>query len=345
MALPRPHRPNTPMARPAAEPSHRACVLLLAYNQQETIESAIDSVLGQQCEPIEIVLSDDASSDGSFALMQAAAERYRGPHSVRAIRNATNLGIGQHYNELVRATRAPLLVTAAGDDTSTPDRVSRLLQAWDANGQRADLIASHLIDLDHEGRLHDVIRVDDLATCRGVDDWARQRPYIVGAGHAFTRRMMERFGPLAADIAYEDQVMVFRAIVSGGAITVDAPLVHYRRGGTSRRPRFDRPADMSRWTVRQRGREIAEMKQLLRDAELAGCHAQVEAVLRHSLARASYVQELALAGSTQAIRQVYRDAPRSLPWLWRFKKMLHARFPNATYGIKSGLGVFQRRRH
>jgi glycosyltransferase involved in cell wall biosynthesis len=226
MALPRPHRPNTPMARPAAEPSHRACVLLLAYNQQETIESAIDSVLGQQCEPIEIVLSDDASSDGSFALMQAAAERYRGPHSVRAIRNATNLGIGQHYNELVRATRAPLLVTAAGDDTSTPDRVSRLLQAWDANGQRADLIASHLIDLDHEGRLHDVIRVDDLATCRGVDDWARQRPYIVGAGHAFTRRMMERFGPLAADIAYEDQVMVFRAIVSGGAITVDAPLVH-----------------------------------------------------------------------------------------------------------------------
>ena len=120
MASPRPNRPNMPMATPSARPSHRACVLLLAYNQQETIESAIDSVLGQQCEPIEIVLSDDASSDCSFELMQAAAERYRGPHSVRARRNATNLGIGQHYNELVRATRAPLLVTAAGDDISTP---------------------------------------------------------------------------------------------------------------------------------------------------------------------------------------------------------------------------------
>ena len=101
------------MTPPSAEPSPRACVLLLAYNQQETIESAIDSVLGQQCEPIEIVLSDDASSDRSFELMQAAAERYRGPHVVVARRNATNLGIGQHYNELVRATRAPLLVTLA----------------------------------------------------------------------------------------------------------------------------------------------------------------------------------------------------------------------------------------
>ena len=202
MASPRPHRPNTPMATPSAEPSHRACVLLLAYNQQETIESAIDSVLEQQCEPIEIVLSDDASSDCSFELMQAAAERYRGPHSVSARRNATNLGIGQHYNQLVRATRAPLLVTAAGDDTSTPDRVLRLLQAWDANGQRADLIASHLIDLDHEGRRHDVIRVEDLAAYRGVDDWARQRPYSVGAGHAFTRTVYapaDGIGPSRAE--------------------------------------------------------------------------------------------------------------------------------------------------
>jgi glycosyltransferase involved in cell wall biosynthesis len=328
----------------SSERAHRACVILLAYNQQETIETAMASVLGQQCEPIEIVLSDDASTDGTFAMMQAAAERYHGPHRVHARRNVTNAGIGGHYNELVQATQAPLLVTAAGDDISAPDRVARLLQAWDAGGGRADLIASHLIDLDHEGRLHGVIRVDDLASYGGVDDWARRRPYIVGAGHAFTRRMMARFGPMATDIAYEDQVMVFRAIVSGGAITVDAPLVQYRRGGTSRRPRFESAADLARWTVRQRGREIAEMAQLFRDAEVAGCRAQVEAALHKPFARATYMQRLALAESPAEIRQVYREAG-SLPWLWRFKKMLHARFPKATYKVKSGLAVFQRRRH
>ncbi|MBV9891711.1 MAG: glycosyltransferase family 2 protein, partial [Rhizobacter sp.] len=146
------------VAQHRAEPGHRACVLLLGYNQQQTIEAAIASVFAQRCEPLAIVLSDDASSDATFALMQAAAERYRGPHSVHARRNASNLGIGRHYNELLQATRAPLLVTAAGDDLSTPDRVARLLQAWDGSGGRADLIASHLVDLDHEGQLHDVIR-------------------------------------------------------------------------------------------------------------------------------------------------------------------------------------------
>ncbi len=332
------------VAEHRVEPAHRACVILLGYNQEQTIASAIASVLAQRCEPIEIVLSDDASSDGTFALMEAAAERYRGPHSVRARRNAANLGIGRHYNELLQATRAPFLVTAAGDDLSTPDRVARLLQAWDGSGGRADLIASHLVDLDHDGRLHGVIRVDDLAAYRGVDDWVRRRPYIVGAGHAFTRRMMERFGPLAAPIAYEDQVMVFRAIVAGGAITVDAPLVHYRRGGTSRRPRFDGAAEMRRWNLRQRDREIAEIMQLLRDAEVAGCRAQVEAVLREPLARATYLRQLGLADSRQSIKRVYHDADRSLPWLWRFRKMLHARFPNATYNVKCGLAVCLRRR-
>jgi hypothetical protein len=324
--------------------AHRACVILLAYNQQATVESAIASVLGQQCEPLEIVLSDDASGDGTFALLQAAAERYVGPHHVRARRNEVNLGIGEHYNQLLRETRAPLLVTAAGDDISTPDRVARLLQAWDANGCRADLIASHLIDLDDEGRLHEQIRVDDLAPYRGVEDWAAGRPYIVGAGHAFTRRMMERFGPMAPEVAYEDQIMVFRSIVSGGAITVDAPLVHYRRGGTSRRPVFDSASDMTRWTSRQRAREIAEMEQLLRDARVAGCEPQVLAVLKLPLLRATYIPRLALAGSTRERWQVYRDAAGTLPWWWRFRKMLHAQFPNATHKVKSSLAVFHHRR-
>ncbi len=311
------------MAALSAEPSHRACVLLLAYNQQETIESAIDSVLGQQCEPIEIVLSDDASSDRSFELMQAAAERYRGPHSVGARRNATNLGIGQHYNELMRATRAPLLVTAAGDDTSTPDRVLRLLQAWDASGQRADLIASHLIDLDHEGRLHDVIHVDDLATYRDVDDWARQRPYIVGAGHAFTRRMMQSFGPLDPAIHHEDQVMVFRALATGGAVTVDAALVRYRRGGVSATPASRSVAQTRAWRIRRLRQEVAEREQLERDSVIAGCADAVIASLQPLRVRQDYLRRLYDADSALGRLQALLKAGGPAP-AWRFRKWLQA---------------------
>ena len=209
----------------------RVSLLLLAYNQERYAEEAARSCLAQDSEPLEIVFSDDASSDRTHDILSSVAAGYRGPHRVVVRRNETNLGITGHYNRLVEASSGELLITAAADDTSHPDRAARLLAAWDATGGRADLISSHLVDVDAEGAEHGVLKVDDLAASGGVDGWLRRRPFVIGAGHAFTRRMMRSFGPLDPAIHHEDQIMVFRALASGGAVTVDAALVREGIGG------------------------------------------------------------------------------------------------------------------
>lgn len=211
----------------------RITLLLLAFNQSALVEAATRSCLAQEGEPLEIVLSDDASTDDTFALLQALAAAYNGPHHVRVRRNAVNLGVGAHYNAAVADSNGQLIVTAAGDDISLPHRVRTLVAAWDATGQQADLLASHLIDMDADGNDLGLLRVDNLAAWRSPDDWVHKRPYVVGASHAFTRRMFERFGPIRADLPYEDQVMALRACCMGGGFTVDEPLVRYRRGGVS----------------------------------------------------------------------------------------------------------------
>jgi len=320
--------------------SVRASLIVLAYNQAPMVREAVASCLAQESEPIEIILSDDASSDGTYAILQEMASSYRGPHRVWARRNERNLGIGEHYNQLVAAAAGELLVTAAGDDLSRPQRVARLLAAWDANGHRADLIASHLTDLDDEGRTHETIRVDDLGRYRGVEDWARKRPYIVGASHAFTKRMMQRFGPLDAGVFYEDQVMVFRAIVSGGAITVDEPLVDYRRGGTSRRPDFETVADMKRWIRRQLGRTLSEMNQILADSRVAGCEPQVREHLWVPMTKATY--ELALNdAATPSERRAAWHLAAGLPVAWRIRKYVHATLPELSFGVRRRLGSWR----
>lgn len=322
----------------------RVSMVLLAYNQQDTVRRAAESCLAQDCEPLEIVLSDDASTDNTYTILQDVAAGYRGPHKVSARRSETNVGIGEHYNQLLGATTGDLLVTAAGDDFSTPDRVRRLIEAWEATGCKADLIASHVIDLDHDGQLHDVMRVDDLSQYHGIQDWAARRPYIIGAGHAFTRRMMERFGPMSAGVFYEDQIMVFRAIVSGGAVTVDAPLVHYRRGGTSRKPSFDSPKHMRQWSYRQRAREEAEMVQLLADAEVVGQRPLVEAKLAVSLKRLRYLQALADATTAEQRWAAY-DAAAPLSRWWRLRKMAHVKFPDTTVAVKRWLARLNPKHH
>jgi len=301
----------------------RASLLLLAYNQERFIEEAARSCLDQDCEPLEIVFSDDASSDASYEILRRVAAEYRGPHRVVVRRNETNLGITGHYNRLVDASHGDLLITAAGDDTSHRERAARLLAAWDATGGRADLVSSHVVDVDAAGVEHGVLKVDDLAAAGGVDGWLRRRPFIIGAGHAFTRRMMQAFGPLDPQVHHEDQIMVFRALASGGAVTVDAPLVRYRRGGVSTTPAKRSPDEMRAWRLRRLQQEIAEREQLMRDAIVAGCRDAVAAALEPLRVRQAYLDRLYRADSALARLQALFMAGGPAP-AWRFRKWLQA---------------------
>lgn len=298
-------------------------VLLLVYNQEHTVSQAVASCLAQTGPPVELLLSDDASTDDSFTRLTASVAGYAGPHRVVLNRNPVNLGIGAHLNRLVALSRGELLVVAAGDDASLPQRCERLAAAWKAAGRRPDLLASPLRDMDAQGRVHGLVAVDDLAQW-DLGRFLRQRPHLIGAGHAWTRRAFERFGPLDAGIAYEDQVMCFRALAGGGALTLAEPLVDYRRGGTSAKA-LPQTAEGVRQRMRmQNRRHLAEVEQLRRDAERAGLAAQVHPALQAEWDRQRCLG--ALLGSTR-LADAWRAAAAwpALPWPWRLRKLAAVR--------------------
>ena len=68
-------------------------MLVIAYNQAQQIGDAVRSALAQTYEPLEIIVSDDASSDATYAAIEAALAGYAGPHRVIARRNTVNQGI------------------------------------------------------------------------------------------------------------------------------------------------------------------------------------------------------------------------------------------------------------
>lgn len=315
-------------------------MLVLGYRQAATIEAAIRGALAQTYSPLEIVISDDASTDATWDTMQRTVAGYAGPHALVLNRNPVNLGIGAHINRMVGLAHGELLFIAAGDDVSLPQRCATVVDAWLAADRRPDLLASALVDLDAAGRTHATIVPTDLSTYRSAAEWIARPPHVIGAAQAWTRRVFDRFGPLAAGTVAEDQLMVFRAIVGGGAITLAEPLVQYRRGGISRRQRNLHAHDVIERLLKNNRHALVELPQLLADARRAGQLEAVEDELSRRFEREVFVRDVFGAKGLGARWQAF-TAARRVPTGLRLRLLAYAACPALFapfFALKRGLG-------
>jgi glycosyltransferase involved in cell wall biosynthesis len=301
-------------------------MLVLAYQQVATIEAAVRGALAQTHSPLEIVISDDASTDGTWSAIERAVGGYDGPHRVVLNRNPVNLGIGAHLNRMVGLSHGELLFVAAGDDVSLPQRCERVVGPRRGARRRPDLISSALVDLDEAGQAHDAITPTDLSTYRDAADWIARPPHVIGAAQAWTRRVFDRFGPLPAGTVAEDLLMVFRAIVSGGALTIAEPLVQYRRGGISRRRRNLHARDVVERLLKNNRHALVELPQLLADARRAGQLEAVEDALSLQFEREVCVRDV-FGATTLAQRWRAVVAARRVPLALRARLLVYAGCP------------------
>lgn len=98
-------------------------VCLLVYNHASLISEVIDSVLNQTISGFEFVISDDCSTDDSWKLVKAFAERHP---EINAIRTPRNLGMCGNANYAVAHSARPYIALLHHDDLYRPD----LLERW-----------------------------------------------------------------------------------------------------------------------------------------------------------------------------------------------------------------------
>lgn len=211
---------------------------LFAYNQEKYIREAVEGAFAQTYEPLEIILSDDCSSDRTYEIMQRIVAAYKGPHCVVLNRNPSNLNIGGHVNTVAALASGELIVMAAGDDISVPSRTQQLVQQWDALGRPPAVLTSDFEPIDVASK---PVVLNAEAVCRGpflIANMARGDIRGLGATAAITRSLISCFPPLQTTVRHEDRVFPFRALLLGGTVAlVDKKLVQYRVvGGISRVP-------------------------------------------------------------------------------------------------------------
>lgn len=301
-------------------------LVLITYNQERTVAEAVAGALAQTYSPLEIIISDDASQDGTFDCIQRALLDRSDLHRVIVHRNEKNLGIGANISQAVSLSSGEMIVIAAGDDISVPTRCERIAEAWLSSGKQIDLVASHLVDIDANGALHERITPTDLGTYKTAQDWLDRRPYVIGAAQAWTRRLFDRFGPLPSGVVAEDLIMVFRAICSGGCVTIPEPLVQYRRGGLSGRVRAMHASDTIRRLLSNNRHALVETRLLRSDAQQAGCEEIMNAWLDSELALAEFIRDI-FAAPSRGGRVALALKRTQVPAAKRLRMLTYAAWP------------------
>lgn len=117
------------------------------FDDEATLTVAIESALGQSLSAIELICVDDASTDGSVAVVERFAAR---DPRVRLVRQMRNQSAFQARRAGIRAARAEYVLFLDGDDELTPDAARSAFEA--GRTTEADLVGFGVEVIEKDGR-------------------------------------------------------------------------------------------------------------------------------------------------------------------------------------------------
>jgi glycosyltransferase involved in cell wall biosynthesis len=125
-------------------------VLVTTYNHARYVEEALESLRRQTSQDFEVIITDDASTDGSADVIAAWLARTGYP--AQFIRNPNNRGICANRNAALARASGPFVCSLSGDDCYEPDRIERQLACFLAQPESVAAVYSDVSVVDAEGR-------------------------------------------------------------------------------------------------------------------------------------------------------------------------------------------------
>jgi glycosyltransferase involved in cell wall biosynthesis len=136
----RPAEPALPASR-----GPTVSVIMANYNGAAHLADAIESARRQTLNDIEIIVSDDASSDGSLDIVRRLMREDR---RIRLVQSERNAGPGAARNRAIAIATGEWIAIMDSDDLMHPTRLAMLVEAAVRDG--ADIVADDLLEFEFD---------------------------------------------------------------------------------------------------------------------------------------------------------------------------------------------------
>ncbi len=193
--------------------SSRVSVAIITYNSEKFVVKAIDSALAQDYPNIEIIISDDASTDSTLTQVKKYVAKY--PGKIRLLTSKKNKGAVENWFKCVLACRGKYVTGLAGDDELYPNAISKQVAVMENNSEIAICYAD--VSVFHVPSGKEIYRLSQKAPAKsgGVEIALADSIY-----YSPTMMFLNKFAPKensfkeirhAADLAFYKEIMILSA--------------------------------------------------------------------------------------------------------------------------------------
>ena len=198
-------------------------VCIPSYNKEEFIASTLESVLQQTYRHLEVVITDNDSTDGTVAQIQ----KFTDPR-IRLIQNGVNLGLGGNWNKALSCATGTYVKLLCADDLIYPSCLQRQMEALEDPSHSQAVLAvcnTELIDANSQVIYRRRIRcprglVNGRQLIRRCVRWGTN---LIGepAAGLFRRDLLDRMGVFNAPNPYVIDLAFWAALLRHGDAFVD----------------------------------------------------------------------------------------------------------------------------
>lgn len=230
-------------------------VALCTHNGAAYVGEQVRSILAQTVRPQQIVLSDDASTDGTVEVVQQVVAEFRAAASAVAaagtspttaaleltiLRNDPPLGVARNFAQAMRHASGDLIALSDQDDRWMPDRLERALERL---ADEPDLLLVHSDARLVDGQLNplghtllEALEVTEFERASIHDGEAfrvlLRRNLVTGATVVLRRDLVDLVGPIPESWIHDEWFAIIASAV-GRIDLLESPLIDYRQHDTN----------------------------------------------------------------------------------------------------------------
>ncbi len=214
---------------PSTSEQDLVSVIIPCRNGERFLPATLESLARQEYRPIEAILIDDGSSDGSRAVMEEFGSRQAGGMTVKCLFQ-TKLGVHHARNEGTMNSRGEFIQFLDADDLLSPEKIREQVGVLKVH-READVVygeAQYLICIGpNEKRLG---RVIGLGACADIIASFLSGEWLPPFSYLSRRSAVQRCGPWDDAITYaEDFEYFIRMAITGSLFAHKAGLNGYYR--------------------------------------------------------------------------------------------------------------------